>query len=91
MLKETSERRAEILEMANEMAANQNAGPNNDDDANGLIALALETRNPRLLNRVERETEGWLESPDCKETRQYLMDTVREAMETQTEAEGEEI
>ena len=79
-MQEIEERREELLALAREVQEDEE-GPYYDDDATGLIAVALETRDSALLDRLEEVTHDWLESRECKNTRQYLIDTAREAIE----------
>ena len=52
-----------------------------DNDATELIALAVETKDPHLLEIVENHTEQWLESTDNKGARQYLIEALKPLLE----------
>ena len=77
------EHRDEARYLARSLAQDPDYRMGYDHEAISLIALAVETKDPDLLDAVSRATAPWIEGEDEKGSRNYLLQALTDHFHNQ--------
>ena len=77
------EYREEAQDLASRLKEDSTVRINNDVEVLLLLTLAMEQKDPCILDLVKRKTEDWLEGDDYKDARFYLVEVLENCLEEQ--------